>query len=465
MTWKKIFMISFLSIYMVLILLFIINADDERSLLSTFIFTIPVVIIYMANYVKLFSTSFFFLLFYLMLFFIQPIYNLLVEYHYYHYSFETIQMMTVLAIVGILLYCIGNCLLAGKKPTLKKIFIEKKAIRQATILVALITFISIILCFIDVGTLNIVNLSRRQLNESSILRLFATYGLYTTSIMFFLVFFTVKARRRSNVLKWILIFIFLEILIFMLFRTRSLLVVHSAAVLVGYYYSSLYGYNKFKSRLSPKLITFTLGIGVFLVAIVSRFFRGFLQPGQSVSNFDFDLKNFLELSIQSGDIGYTTKVLDVINYVPLHHDFLLGQSYYRILFIGIPRSIWPDKPPNTQQIVADWLEPGVPGMSVPPGIIGDAYINFGVFGVLLLFFFGMFFALLDKKLSVKNFMLWAVSATWIFHLVRGGFTNPLLIFVMLFTVLSIINYKIFNKNTVRLEHQEKKKRKRYRIVW
>ncbi|MEC5423399.1 O-antigen polymerase [Virgibacillus sp. C22-A2] len=449
MTRKKIYMLIFLVIYTSIISLYILNSHDEKTLLFTFLLALFPVIMYMVAYIKLFSATFFFILFYLMLFFVQPIYNLLIEYHYYQYSFESLKTLTLMSVLGILLFCIGNCVLVGKEIKLKKIYLEKVAVRKVIILIGVVTFVSVIFCFIDAGTLNIMNLSRLELKNPSIFRLLATYGFYMTSILFFLVFFTVKARQHSNVLKWILIFILLETLIFMLFRTRSLLVVHSASVLVGYYYSGLYGYNKYKNYLSPKIITLFLGVLVFLLAITSRFFRGFLQPGQNIESFDFDLKLFLESSIMSGDIGYSTRVLDVINYVPLYNDFLNGQSYYRLLFSVIPRSIWRDKPENTQQIVASWLEPDIEGMSVPPGIIGDAYINFGLVGLVILILFGFFFAILDKKLSIKHFMLWAVSATWIFHLVRGGFTNPLIIFAMLFIVINFINYKFFNNSTVR----------------
>src|SRR5699024_6645939 len=454
MTRKKVFMLTFLVLYTLVISLTIFNSDGEKTLLFNFLLALPAIFVYMAVYVKMFSATFFFIVFYLMLFFVQPIYNLLIEYNYQQYAFDTIKTLTILAILGILLFCIGNCFFANKKITLNKVFLEQTVVKKVIILISFITLVSIFLCFFDAGTLNIINLGRADLkNSSSFIRLIATYGFYTTSIMFFLVFFTIKSRRIMNVLKWIFIFILLEALIFMLFRTRSLLVVHSAAVLVGYYYSGLYGYNKYKHRLSPKFITVLLATGVFLLAITSRFFRGFLQPGQSVNNFDFNLKAFLEASIESGDVGYSTRVLEVINYVPLYHDFLNGQSYYRLLFVFIPRSIWVDKPENTQQVVAKWLEPDIAGMSIPPGIIGDAYTNFGVLGIVILILFGASFALLDQKLSIKSFMLWAVSATWIFHLVRGGFTNPIMIFAMLFIVISFINYKFFNKTEMTFERK------------
>lgn len=444
MTRKRLFMLVFLMFYTAAISLFIVNIYDGKEILYSFLITLPVLIIYMISFVRMFSATFFFLAFYMMLFFVQPLYNLIVEYNYHGYGDDLIKTYALITILSILLFCITHALFSRKTETMGKIHLTKSSVKSVTFLLSFILIMSIALCFIDAGTFNILRMGRIDLkNTTSSLRLVATFGFYTTSILFFLIAFTLKARRRSNVFKWMLVFLMVEVIIFLLFRTRSLLVVHSSAVLVGYYYSNLYVFNKRKSKVSPKFITISLGVIVFISAITTRFFRGFLQPGQSVSNFDFDLKLFLEMSIQSGDIGYATRVFQVLGQVPQHHDFLLGQSYYRLLFTVIPRSIWSDKPRNTEQIVADWLEPSMQGMSIPPGIAGDAYINFGLYGVILFIFFGAFFAILDNRVNIRNFMIWGVSATWIFHLVRGGFTNPLIIFTVLFVVIYLINYKFF----------------------
>lgn len=447
---KRILMFSFLISYTLILMLILLNSNEEKIILSTFIYSLLAVIIYTIFFVRFFSTSFLFIVFYLMLFYIQPIYNLLGEYYYYEYNLETIRIMTLLVVIGLMLFCIGNCLLIEKSFRLqKKIHIDKLALNKAVKLIGTITIISIIFCFIDAGTLNIIDLGREQLKGTTgLLRNIATYGLYTTSIMFFLVFFTISNRSRSNVIKWIIIFILVSVVVFLLFRTRSLLVAHSISILVGYYYSDMYSVQvkNSKRQFSPRIISLIIGVVVFLLAIILRFFRGFLQPGQSVKNFDFDLSSFLETSIEGGDIGYATTILKVIGYVPEYHDFLGGQSYYRVLFTFIPRSIWSGKPENTQQIVGDWFRPDVPGYTLPPGVIGDAYINFGISGIIILVLFGLFCAVLDNKLSLKNFMLWAVSGSWVFHIVRGGFTTPLIIFAVLFIVVSFINKSYFFKS-------------------
>lgn len=443
MTKRKLLTLNLLSIYTLIMMAGIINSYNVKTLLSFFLLSLPVVFIYMKIYVKMLSTTFFFIIFYLMLFYIQPIYNLLIEYHYTQYNMESIKVLTFLSVLGLLLFCIGNCVLTEEDWEFTKVYIEFTSIKKAVYFISSITIISLILIFIDIGTFNIMSLSRLSLKTGSIFHTFATYGFYTTSIMFFLISFTSKVRSKLNITFWIIIFVVFEILIFMLYRTRSLLVVHSAAIIVGYYYSNLYGYNLKRNKISPKIITIILSVVVFVLAISSRFIRGALQPGGNIVDLNFDLEIYLRESIMNGDIGYSSLVLDVINYVDKNKSFLFGQSYYRLLFIFIPRFLWPDKPLSSQRIVATWLEPGVEGLTLPPGIIGDTYINFGIFGIFLLVIFGMLFAHLDNDITINNFMLWSVSATWIFHLVRGGFTNPLLIFFVLSIVLKFIYKKFF----------------------
>jgi hypothetical protein len=135
--------------------------------------------------------------------------------------------------------------------------------------------------------------------------------------------------------------------------------------------------------------------------------------------------------MRRGDLGFAPVVFDVLAYVPERADYLYGQSYYRLLFAPIPRLIWPDKPPNTQRIVASWLHPGVAQQTTPPGIQGDLYINFGYAGVLGFLVFGWMLGLLDRERGLFRALAVGGGVTPVFHLVRGGFTNPMLLLAVL----------------------------------
>ena len=224
---------------------------------------------------------------------------------------------------------------------------------------------------------------------------------------------------------------------------------HFSAVFMGMYFSSFFTIvdkssnsdeiiNKLKLKIKKFKMIIALS-GIFVGSIIFRFLRGYLEPGQNLANFDMNMKVFFERSIESGDLGYAPVVMQLISLVPDTYDYLLGQSYFRLIFVVIPRAIWEKKPQNTQRIVASWLKPEIMGLTLPPGINGDSYINFGILGIVIMIFFGIFFKSIDSKLTLKNVLIWGSSPVWIFHLVRGGFTNPLLIFLVLYTINSFIS--------------------------
>jgi oligosaccharide repeat unit polymerase len=438
MNYKKIIFGSLLLAVNSFICLAILNSMNQHVVLACFVTSIPFCILYLWFFIKFFSSTFFFITFYLMLFYVQPIVYYLTEENY-NYQLIHVKTMTFLVITFLHLFMIGGLFFASKKIHNPDVKIEFFNMKKATNLTLLITLFCVFLLFIDAGTLNILGLSRFELkNAGSRLRLIATYGLYLTSVLFFLVFFTIKKRSRFNLFIWIIFVVLFEVLIFLFFRTRSMMVVHLSSVVVGYYYSYCYYRGSVNKRLTKKVKSLFLVMIIGFLAIVTRFFRGFLQPSSHVSEFEFDWSVFLKESVETGDLGYSNIVLEVVSLVPTMYDHFYGQSYFRLLLIFIPRSIWPEKPINTETIVGGWLNPGVEGMSVPPGVAGDLYLNFGMIGVIFSVFFGMLFSLLDKKLTISNFMLWAVSATWIYHLVRGGFTNPIVIFIVLLVYIKII---------------------------
>lgn len=61
-----------------------------------------------------------------------------------------------------------------------------------------------------------------------------------------------------------------------------------------------------------------------------------------------------------------------------------GRQFLGALFFWVPRSIWPDKPIGTGARVATDL--GLPFTNLSAPLWGEAYLNFGVVGVLIAFF-------------------------------------------------------------------------------
>lgn len=450
---KNLFFIIFIIIFTSYIYILINQTTSQKSLFFILIISLLFVLFTLIVYVPFLSTSFFFIVFYIMLFYVQPLIFYFTDLEY-NYSFIEVRTLITLIVIGMHLFLLGWSLVVTHNKQTISFNVDFELIKKAVRWLMFLSLSAIILLFIDAKTLDILSLSRMELkNSGSLIRLFSTFLLYTTSILFFLVFFTKDKRKNINIFFWIIFILVFEIVVFSFFRTRSLMVAHFSAALVGYYYSNLYlSGSQRKLKYIKKVTIYLFGTLLGILAIVSRFLRGFLEPGASLDNFSIDWKIFLQKSVEAGDLGYSEVVLKIINLVPNTYPFFDGQSYYRIFFIMIPRSIWENKPINTESIVASWLYPELPGMSLPPGIIGDLYINFGISGIIFMLFFGILFSFFDRKTSITNFMFWSVSATWVFHLVRGGFTNPILI--MAFLALNIIIIKKFIFNQVIVTNQK-----------
>lgn len=114
-----------------------------------------------------------------------------------------------------------------------------------------------------------------------------------------------------------------------------------------------------------------------------------VQGGVQVSD-QFFLLQLAEPVIMNRNLLDLSKTTHVINAVPEKKDFLYGSSFFNIFVAPIPRSIWPNKPDI--QIGLSVAEE-IYGLNrslqtaIPPGVIGELYMNFGWIGVL----FGSFF--------------------------------------------------------------------------
>lgn len=82
-------------------------------------------------------------------------------------------------------------------------------------------------------------------------------------------------------------------------------------------------------------------------------------------------------------------VFPILALVPQQVNFLYGSSYLAVLTLPIPKGLWPEKPGLIPGMVGETFY----GMDVgmPPGALGEAYWNFGIPGILIVFFlFGLF---------------------------------------------------------------------------
>ncbi|HKG13932.1 MAG TPA: O-antigen polymerase [Pyrinomonadaceae bacterium] len=139
-----------------------------------------------------------------------------------------------------------------------------------------------------------------------------------------------------------------------------------------------------------------LAIGLLGVVLISFLggFRSRIWKGELSLTSENDEKTVVEYfeqgAVESAERAWTASgLLPILARVPDDVDLLYGSSYFALFTLPVPRSVWPDKPGQVGGLVGDVFFHSPSG--TPPGPIGEAYWNFHVPGVIVVFFiFGTF---------------------------------------------------------------------------
>lgn len=303
--------------------------------------------------------------------------------------------------------------------------------------------LSILLMMIEFGPSSLINIASHTRSDtkeaSGILWLASKYLLMMYLPCCFIQGYKIYSTNKLSKILNSVIFVFLMLVVFLFLRTRTYLLGPLITIFIGYFFA-LIGNKKdiIKIDISQYLKIFILALIVVALAASVRFIRGIIEVGEGNLNFSL----IAEKTLIEGDLGYGHLINQIMTYSDDNEVKLDGQSYYRLLLTPIPRSIYEDKPENTQRIVGRWLYPDSIFMTVPPGIQGDTYINFSYYGVLLFILYGLIFRVIDRNSSIITTIFIASSFMPMFHLVRGGFTNPVIIFVFTY-VFTIVVYNVF----------------------
>lgn len=266
----------------------------------------------------------------------------------------------------------------------------------------------------------------------SLLYLVAKYVFFLLPLVVFLV----GIRRASIQMLYLPPVLTLFVVHFLIYRTRTLVVAAVIAWVVGQVAKRSFlsiGYGS-AARRGTLVLRWAVVVAVPLLAVVGVSLR-YARYVHSLQDYSLDEKRLTYIigsTFAGGDLGYSVFLRRAMTLFPESESYLWGRSYYRLLFTPIPRRIWPGKPENTQRVFARVLDPalGDTGTTIPAGIVGDLYINFGYAGVAGMLVFGVFFGR-ERYRGLTDIIFLAGSGCWIFHLVRGGFTNPVVTMVMI----------------------------------
>lgn len=123
-----------------------------------------------------------------------------------------------------------------------------------------------------------------------------------------------------------------------------------------------------------------------------------------------------------------------------YDDFLFGATYLKPLFFYLPRSIWEGKPQSITVITADFFG----GFSLVTTIIGEMYMNFSIFGIIILPILLWFTdRLITKYLRHYGAISNIVGFFFGILFFRMPFSDEFLVFVFLVVILTFFN--VFKK--------------------
>lgn len=247
--------------------------------------------------------------------------------------------------------------------------------------------------------------------------------------------FFIALKPRTKQVPLLLLLFAMLLLHFVLFRVRQVPIATAQGFFVGIFASRLLisVAGRRIQRTLPRymgVIALTMIPVLAVTAVGIRWVRGMY----SWNNWDFSAESAQRITIstfQAGDLSVSYMTRKAIEKFPLEHDYFYGASYYRIFFTPIPRSLWPDKPQPTQREFAAVLSPkdAAMGVTIPAGIVGDFYVNFGAWGVLGMLVVGFAFGQ-ERYRSLAPVLVMATSGAWIFHFTRGSQTGPLVIMLI-----------------------------------
>lgn len=154
---------------------------------------------------------------------------------------------------------------------------------------------------------------------------------------------------------------------------------------------------------------------IFLIGFLGSF-RNSSYTGAKSSSFETSsLTDFLvdqgvkKLSQRNWEFN---SLLPILAYVPEQVNYLYGETFAGLVVSPVPRSIWPGKPYVSLGRRAGAIFFNLDLVSIPAGPLGEAYWNFGVFGVAVIF---LLFGIFHSYLAQLFVYFYNVPFTWVIY--------------------------------------------------
>ena len=246
----------------------------------------------------------------------------------------------------------------------------------------------------------------------------------------FLFWYFVNLKKSSFFSKTI--FFLFSLILLLSSNSKSPLFVLLVSMFVFYYY--------FKYRISAIKLVFISFIFMFFFVSWELIFREYFVIGE-LASYDTSIsasQNFWTMFgwFFVGNFMQLQTVSIVIDHYQSGSHLLYGSSFLMIVLIALPRLIFPWKPLTAagEFTLLLWPEKyDYNGTTLPPGLIGELYMNFSWAGIIIgIFIIGFIYGLLWKKFKddkddVKYTILFAIALSLLLHIFRGELSSPILL--------------------------------------
>lgn len=128
-------------------------------------------------------------------------------------------------------------------------------------------------------------------------------------------------------------------------------------------------------------------------------------------------------------------IYDIFN---KYNEFLFGSTYLKTIFFYIPRSIWPNKPLSITTITGNYFE----SSSLVTTIIGEMYMNFSYFGIIILPFSLWLTEYLLNRFGGKTGFFSFLAFTFGILFFRMPYSDIMIVFMILMLIFNLSNKRI-----------------------
>ncbi|WP_420453984.1 hypothetical protein [Rubrivirga sp.] len=195
----------------------------------------------------------------------------------------------------------------------------------------------------------------------------------------------------------------------------------------------------------PRWLVVSMGVGMLALLLVLTALRpktGDLTDVSQVLGVDA----LLETTVGGRHFLDLSKTSHIVEGVPDRIGYQYGVSYVAWVFMPVPRTVWLDKPPLGAGPIIGREIFDMQRAGVPPGMIAEAYLNFGVLGVVLVplligvglrWVYETFRPVLSNAAGATVYAVVLIPVAW--TTVTGGFSQMVVaLFVALLPLAVII---------------------------